>query len=94
MRIKVKTATLGDDDQIYNPGSVIEVHDDRAKYFIGMGDAEKAGDKDEVTPPPPPLPTRASIEERAIKAAVQEAIKVGGTERQHVTPQHGTTHKK
>jgi hypothetical protein len=91
VRIRLKNTVLGEDDQIYTPGSVIEVEDNRAKFLVGMGDAEKAGDKDEISPPPPPPPSRSSIEERAIKAAVHEAINKPS---KHDDPRDHKDHKK
>jgi len=76
VKVKLLKSLMGDDSNFYNAGAVIEVHDTRAEYFLAMGDVEKAKDTDKVTEPTI-VEARESLETKAVKAAVEEAIEKG-----------------
>jgi hypothetical protein len=79
MKIKLLKATLHN-DAMYGEGSVVDMADEgRAKFFIGMGQAEAATPEAPMSkhnPPPKPLRSaQASEIGSAVGEAIVEALK-------------------
>jgi len=88
MKIVTKNTVLGEDDEIYTPGKVIEVEESRAKFLIAMRDAVKAEASDKLSDPPAKQPTRSSMEAKAVAVAVSEAIKAGTSKQKDMFDKH------
>ena len=78
VKVKLLKGLVGDDNNMYSAGAVIEVHEKKADFLLGMGDAEKAKADDKITEPVIPE-SLESMETKAVKAAVDSAIKSGQT---------------
>ena len=55
IRLKLLKALPVDGD-MRNANSIVDVAEGQALYFIGMGDAKRAGADETLSTPPPPIP--------------------------------------
>lgn len=73
MKIKLKKPVCHN-EVFWNAGAVIEAEKNWAQFAVGIGDAELAGDEDELTPLPELAPERKSLETEAMEKAATSIV--------------------